>query len=1124
MKKLSRIFSIAIASVILMATILMSFQEHPVYAEGEVYQSQQLCATVENDIVTEINIIGEPQENSKGIEVIAFETSGGFLWFKDDNKLNIVSRKKTDGVFNGKQKIGNITLVLSEKDTWAKFKERVLKDWDTKVFTMKAKGLAIEGDWNLEYNVDIVEVASSDPNTHCLVAKAIEGKYTEGEANNQGTAIIGGDEDDGDMDMKSCKKAMSLGWFICPILKGLSNLAGKIYGSIIEPALALEPSLISGGDGSQGTAAAWGTFRDIGNIIMVILVLFVIISQVTGYGIDNYGIKKILPKLIVGALLINLSYIICQVSVDLSNIVGNGSLDLLNGLAANIAGMSADVEGGVGANVITGLGTAGITAVLGYLGVMSVFANLALVLGIISGIITYIVSVFTLFLLLAVRKAAVVILVAASPIAFACYILPNTKKIFDKWLSAFKAMLLLYPICGLVMGGANLAQEIILSSGDASSSFFLALTAMIVGAVPFFFIPSLVRSSFAALGNIGNKISGVTSRFGQRTGKAASGAVGRSAGFRALSERTAKFRANQIADRINNGGRFTRAGKSRTDKLAALTAAAAARGEDVNDDKVKARLEEEADAAIGRRRAIRLAEANKTIADREKADIDRSRYTASGFVNAESVRARAEAAKAVAATGAIAGMTTAQQNDYVRNSAAQAGFMTREGVSAVNQFGRQYKIDSTGNTLLQNADGSLDRIDKDGNHVRLRYNSATRTYSGSYKDKDGVVHSASYSDDEVNKFDTVSYGQAKSQGMDVMRAADYGRTAGYARSDVTDYASQASALTGLNQSTDMAKNTIIEGADSVLKLRHDKGEDTRNATIGLAKEGTHVTSVADYQQIAHTREQQFEIKNYSEKLQSMTAPTIELDMRNNFAPANGYKLAASVTALESKGDNQSFVRFAYTDSQPMTIEKANAFIASKSAIAQEYGKYAGKEINLGNVPISFKDFVDGTGAVKLSAKFEAKPEIAQNMSDDDLEILNEIRSGSLNVGGTPVATPGANTITDTVLLRGLTSNKSGKSLEQFINYFNGRFTSFADQNKFLSGLSYDNICKLDQSVIDGIFTPTFVANSKANPGSILDSFAQAAHSNPNLLSKIPQNLKEAINNVYGNTPGSEYLK
>ena len=69
--------------------------------------------------------------------------------------------------------------------------------------------------------------------------------------------------------------------------------------------------------------------RNIANIIFIIAFIFVIYSQLTSMGISNYGIKRMLPKIIVAAILINLSYYICAVLVDTSNIIGAQLQNLL---------------------------------------------------------------------------------------------------------------------------------------------------------------------------------------------------------------------------------------------------------------------------------------------------------------------------------------------------------------------------------------------------------------------------------------------------------------------------------------------------------------------------------------------------------------------------------------------------------------------------------------------------------------------------------------------------------------------------------------------------------------------------------------------------------------------------
>ena len=51
----------------------------------------------------------------------------------------------------------------------------------------------------------------------------------------------------------------------------------------------------------------WVTFRDIANVFFVIMIAIIIFSQVTGAGISSYGIKKMLPKIIIYAILVNIS-------------------------------------------------------------------------------------------------------------------------------------------------------------------------------------------------------------------------------------------------------------------------------------------------------------------------------------------------------------------------------------------------------------------------------------------------------------------------------------------------------------------------------------------------------------------------------------------------------------------------------------------------------------------------------------------------------------------------------------------------------------------------------------------------------------------------------------------------
>ena len=162
-----------------------------------------------------------------------------------------------------------------------------------------------------------------------------------------------------------------------------------------------------------------------------------------------------------------------------------------------------------------------------------------------------VISVFTLFILLSARQALVVVLTVVSPVAIVCFMLPNTKKIFDRWLKISEGMLLVYPICGLLVGGGDYVSRLLLTLAN-QGGFFIVLTAMIVGIVPIFFIPTVLKKSFAAAGDIGAKISG----YGQKVRGGAQSSVRNSEAYK-----RAQTRMNAG---INRKGDMTAGGKLRT--------------------------------------------------------------------------------------------------------------------------------------------------------------------------------------------------------------------------------------------------------------------------------------------------------------------------------------------------------------------------------------------------------------------------------------------------------------------------------------------------------------------------------------------------------------------------------
>lgn len=292
-----------------------------------------------------------------------------------------------------------------------------------------------------------------------------------------------------------------LGWAICPTTGILATVIDTLYG-IIENFLAISPLST---DSDSPIYRVWQYARDITNIVFVIFLLIVVWSQLTGLGISNYGIKKTLPRIIVAAILVNLSYLICTLAVDVSNILGVSLKNFFTGIAESAAGsaeaiqfsfldlFSAVATGGAIAGIAIGL-----SGGLGHFLWMFIGTVLAGVISVVIGFIT-----------IAMRQAVVSILVMISPLAFVCYLLPNTEKWFDKWKNALVGMLVFYPMFAGLFGASQLAGWAIMASANGDA-FFVILGAA-VRILPLFMAGSLMKMSGTVLGQVSNGLHKLTS-------------------------------------------------------------------------------------------------------------------------------------------------------------------------------------------------------------------------------------------------------------------------------------------------------------------------------------------------------------------------------------------------------------------------------------------------------------------------------------------------------------------------------------------------------------------------------------------------------------------------------------
>ena len=258
------------------------------------------------------------------------------------------------------------------------------------------------------------------------------------------------------------------GFLLCPGQNLLNLIIDFLYG-IIENILdwrLLETS------GSQ-IKSYWEKFLSIANVILVIAFLIIIYSTATSDGLSNYDVKKMLPRIVILAIVINISFYVCAAIVDLCNIAGRGVMALLISTSPGGEGLGLGEKiGTVVSNVATGV-AGGIA-------------------GVVAGVILFVsigppavLALIVIILALIFRGVALTMMVIISPIAIALYLFPSAamNKWHVKWRDAFIKMLLVYPMFMAVWGGSKLISSVTASTQNPIIGFITSLICTIAPAV-----------------------------------------------------------------------------------------------------------------------------------------------------------------------------------------------------------------------------------------------------------------------------------------------------------------------------------------------------------------------------------------------------------------------------------------------------------------------------------------------------------------------------------------------------------------------------------------------------------------------------------------------------------------
>lgn len=309
--------------------------------------------------------------------------------------------------------------------------------------------------------------------------------------------------------------------FFGEMICGLTMFAARIADAsfyVLKIFLEVKPfTQINAAGEESATYTAWSLFRGLANAFFVIAFLLVIYSYITNTGISTYNIKRMMPRLIIAALLINLSFYLSSILVDLSNIIGTTLVDTMRGVAnaaVNEDGVplrpandELSFESVSGSVLMVSAGVAAAGAAILYAGLPVLLPVLA------SGLVALVTTVLILML----RQVLIIVFVILSPLAFAAILLPNTSQYFDKWKAAFMPLLMVFPAISLLYGAGYVASIAIQRTAAANGDTILQIMSLGVQIMPLFMIPAVMKLG----GGLMNRWGGITSTPGQALRKKA---------------------------------------------------------------------------------------------------------------------------------------------------------------------------------------------------------------------------------------------------------------------------------------------------------------------------------------------------------------------------------------------------------------------------------------------------------------------------------------------------------------------------------------------------------------------------------------------------------------------------
>jgi len=220
--------------------------------------------------------------------------------------------------------------------------------------------------------------------------------------------------------------------------------------------------------------AFWKDMMTLVNSFVVLLLIAVAFAEILNINISTYGVKKILPALVLAVIAANFSWIMCRLFIDWANIVMSrfgGDTSIIDPLISsrepfNISLTNINTANS-SANILNGVGGGEISFFQAFMKTLFVWVGA--------------IALYILTFLLLLRNIIIVGLAVFSPVAFMAMVLPQTKSAFNKWWTTFIQWTFMPTVAVFMLWMGSKVQNSI-SGSDPLIGFLIAI-GFIYGAI-----------------------------------------------------------------------------------------------------------------------------------------------------------------------------------------------------------------------------------------------------------------------------------------------------------------------------------------------------------------------------------------------------------------------------------------------------------------------------------------------------------------------------------------------------------------------------------------------------------------------------------------------------------------